>query len=78
MTLATEYDGREFALMATDMAAFPATQRDLLDRGFDGTVYIGHSEPAGRQRKVMSGVFYRSAKSGCFVPVKIETGRRGW
>lgn len=78
MTLTTEHDGREFALQATDMGAYPATERDLLDRGFDGIVYIGHSEPVGRQRKVMSGVFYRSAKSGCFVPIKVEAGRKGW
>ena len=78
MTLTTEHDGRAFSLQATDMAAYPATQRDLLGRGFDGIVYIGHSEPTGRQRKTMSGVFYRSSKSGCFVPVTVEAGRRGW
>lgn len=75
--LTTESNGREFVLQADDRD-LPATRADLLARGFDGVVYFGHSEPTGRQRKVVSGIFYRSAKSQAFIPIMIESGRAGW
>ena len=44
-------------------------QEDLLQRGFDGYVYRGMSKPTGLQRKLFTGMFYRSASTGDFVNV---------
>lgn len=39
----------------------------LISRGFDGKNYLGVSHPVGRQRKTMTSIFFRNAKTGEFV-----------
>ena len=46
-----------------------ALRADMLNRGWDGNVYYGVSKATGRQRKDMSGIFFRNAKTGEFVNV---------
>ena len=45
----------------------PALFAQLLINGFDGKVYIGVSQPTGKQRVAKQHMFYRRAKNGEFV-----------
>lgn len=61
--------GRTFTL-TLDSAERPALRADLLSRGFDGDVFMGVSQPAGRQRGTKHCMFYRSVNPAVgFVPV---------
>lgn len=60
----TNIGNRVYAMSATETMA--NTKAHLLNSGFDGIVYMGCSKPVGRQVKIMSGLFYRVAKTGEF------------
>lgn len=50
----------------TPMETAQHTANHLASRGFEPTYYIGESAPVGRQRKHMTGMFVRNAKTGAF------------
>ena len=62
----TKHNGRTFTLTADDQG-LDNLASELKGRGFDGITYYGNSEPTGRQRKAVSGIFYRKAVTGEFV-----------
>lgn len=63
-TLTAKHAGRTYALKA--QATPEATAADLRSRGWDGVNYFGVSEPRGRQRGTMHGLFFRCATTGRF------------
>ena len=60
----TTYNNRTYTL--TEKTPSQAVQDHMMARGWDGKQYIGESQPVGRQRKVMHGLFYRAAATGEF------------
>lgn len=63
--------GRRVWTIRPGTADLPNVKADLIARGFDGIVYNGKSNPFGKQRKLFTGIFYRVAKTGEYLPVAI-------
>jgi len=61
----TTKDGRTFEL-AQDARDLPSLRAHLIAQGFDGTTWIGESQPIGRQRGVVHALFNRTP-AGAFV-----------
>jgi hypothetical protein len=64
MTTAT-INGRNFQI-TEDAAPLPKLRTHLISQGFDGTIWMGFSARAGRQRKDIYSMIYRKS-SGEFV-----------
>ena len=58
-------NGRTFRLTEYN-ETLPNLHAEMLRSGWDGKVYSGVSQPVGKQRIVLFGMFYRSAKTGEF------------
>lgn len=54
---ATIHEGRLYTLRGCD--PLPHLCADLPRRGYDGTCWMGTSEPVGKQRKTFYAMFYR-------------------
>lgn len=52
-------NGRTYQVTAMDMGSMPKLAAHLAANGCDGVVYLGVSEPTGRQRKVFHATLYR-------------------
>jgi hypothetical protein len=63
----TTVNGRAYTLTAKTPSQ--PVQDHLIGNGWDGITYFGESQPTGRQRKIMTALFYREAKTGEFALV---------
>lgn len=64
--MTTTIKGRTYTL-TQNTADLPALRADMINRGFDGTIWNGVSVRTGRQRRDIYAMFWRSAKTGEFV-----------
>ncbi len=68
----TTHNGRKYILTAYP-DELPHLRAEMLRNGWDGTTYVGISEPVGRQRRTMTGTFYRAENTGQFKAICIWT-----
>jgi hypothetical protein len=58
MNMTTESFARTFTMQSVDPAG-KFLAEELLKKGFESNLYIGVSEPTGRQRRTYTAMFYR-------------------
>jgi hypothetical protein len=61
-------NGRTFTL-TENTDKLTNLRADMINRGFDGSIWNGFSARTGRQRKDIHSMIWRSAKTGEFVAV---------
>ena len=61
-------NGRTFTL-TENTDKLTNLRADIINRGFDGSIWNGFSPRTGRQRKDIYSMIWRSAKTGEFVAV---------
>jgi hypothetical protein len=66
---ATDEKGREYELRQVECNAELRTH--LISNGWTGDVFIGTSQPKGRQRKTFVSMFYQNAKTDEFCVVRV-------
>ena len=58
MTTATTINGRNFQI-TEDTSGYSNLRKHLIDRGFDGTIWLGFSARTGRQQRDIHSMIYR-------------------
>ena len=60
-----KHNGRTFEITSSEKAGAHLAER-LISKGFEPNLYLGTSNPTGRQRRSYTGMFYRR-NDGAFV-----------